>query len=182
MRAPACGWPCSATRAPPAATSTWTRCCHGDPSAGGRAVRGPTVRVRGGPGLRAPRAAAGTQADAEFWRGFGDPLLTRLVEQALAANHDLRIALANLDRAEALRGGARLDAWPRITAGANAAGNRASADQLPGAGRDARDSESYDVGAQVSWELDLVGRVRRGIEARRADADAARADLRAMQV
>ena len=48
-------------------------------------------------------------ANAEFWRDFNDPLLTRLVEDSLSANHDLRIALANYDRANALLRGAKFD-------------------------------------------------------------------------
>src|SRR5215203_6115425 len=40
--------------------------------------------------------------DAEFWQGFNDPLLSRLVEQALSSNHDLRIALSRYDHANAL--------------------------------------------------------------------------------
>src|SRR3546814_7142241 len=47
-------------------------------------------------------AATAADADPAFWQAFGDPQLTSLVEQALAANHDLRIALASYDRANAL--------------------------------------------------------------------------------
>ncbi|WP_457095744.1 efflux transporter outer membrane subunit [Lysobacter sp. P5_B9] len=121
-------------------------------------------------------------ADAEFWRDFNDPLLTRLVEDSLAANHDLRIALANYDRANALLRGAKFDFFPTVTAHAEAADGRASADQAPGVARADRDVESYSVNAQASWELDLFGRVRRGVEAQRAGAEASAADLQAMQV
>lgn len=120
--------------------------------------------------------------DNEFWRGFSDPLLTRLVEDALSANHDLRIALANYDRANALLRGAKFDYFPTITAHAEASDGRASADQAPGVSRADRDVESYSASAQVSWELDLFGRVRRGVEASRAGAAASAADLQAMQV
>ena len=55
------------------------------------------------------RAETGTQgstmpapADDAFWERFADPLLTELVEEALAANYDLRIALSRYDRANAL--------------------------------------------------------------------------------
>lgn len=126
--------------------------------------------------------AATIADDAGFWRGFDDPLLTELVEEALAANHDLRIALANVDRAEALRRGSRLDALPRVTADADVSGSRASADQLPGVARSDRDVDSVAVNARASWEVDLFGRVRRGVEAANADAAASQADLRAMQV
>jgi outer membrane protein, multidrug efflux system len=120
--------------------------------------------------------------DNEFWRGFNDPLLTRLVEEALSANHDLRIALANYDRANALLRGAKFDYFPTITATGEASDGRASADQAPGVSRADRDAESYSASAQVSWELDLFGRVRRGVEASRAGAAASAADLQAMQV
>lgn len=125
---------------------------------------------------------ASPAADAEFWNGFNDPLLSRLVEQALVSNHDLRIALANIDRANALLGGTKFDALPTVTANADARDTRASADQLPGTGRDGRDMKSYGVGVGASWELDLFGRIRRGIEAQSAQAGASAADLAAAQV
>ena len=121
-------------------------------------------------------------AGSEFWNSFDDPLLSRLVEKALASNHDLRIALANLDRANALLGGARFDALPVVTAEAEARDARASADQVPGTGRDGRDAKSYSTGLRASWKLDLFGRIRRGIEAQSAEAAASAADLAAAQV
>jgi NodT family efflux transporter outer membrane factor (OMF) lipoprotein len=120
--------------------------------------------------------------DAEFWRNFDDPLLTRLVDQALLANHDLRIALSHYDHANALLRNARLDRFPTVTASATASDARASADQLPGSTREGRGSKSYSAGINASWELDLFGRVRRGVEAERAEAWAAAADLDALQV
>ncbi|SFN27377.1 efflux transporter outer membrane subunit [Dokdonella immobilis] len=133
------------------------------------------------PGSRA-ELPADPAAVTEFWNGFNDPLLSRLVEQALASNHDLRIALANLDRANALLGGTRFDAVPVVTAEAEARDARASADQLPGVERDGRDAKSYSAGLRASWELDLFGRIRRGIEAQSAEAGASAADLAAAQI
>lgn len=120
--------------------------------------------------------------DSEFWRGFDDPLLTRLVEESLSANHDLRIALANYDRANALLRGAKFDYFPTITANAEASDGRASADQAPGVSRADRDAESYSAGVSASWELDVFGRVRRGVESQRAGAQASADDLQALQV
>lgn len=120
--------------------------------------------------------------DAEFWQGFNDPLLTRLIDDALSANHDLRIALARYDRSNALLRGAKFDYLPTITASGEAADTRASADQAPGVARADRDSESYSAGINASWELDLFGRVRRGVEAQRADTAATADDLAALQV
>lgn len=120
--------------------------------------------------------------DTEFWRGFNDPLLTRLIDEALAANHDLRITLARYDRSNALLRGAKFDYLPTITASAEAVDARASADQAPGVARADRDGESYSAGINASWELDLFGRVRRSVESQRADTAASAADLAALQV
>lgn len=143
------------------------------------------ARFAGQPASRSVASAnlsAVPQADAEFWKSFNDPLLSRLVEQALASNHDLRIALANTDRANALLGGTKFDALPIVTANADARDTRASADQLPGVDRDGRDGKSYSVGVQALWELDLFGRIRRGIEAQSAEFEASASDLAAAQV
>jgi NodT family efflux transporter outer membrane factor (OMF) lipoprotein len=130
-------------------------------------------------------AAAATpapRADAAFWRGFGDPQLAALVEASLSANHDLRIALANYDRANALLRGAKFDRFPTLTANADAGDARGSAGQQPGVARGDRDGKSYSAGVDASWELDLFGRIRRNVEANRADAAASAADLQAAQV
>lgn len=119
------------------------------------------------------------RADAAFWNGFDDPLLDALVDDALSANHALGVALANYDRANALLRGARFDQLPSITARAQASDARVSVDQ---AATGPRDAESYSAGIEAFWELDVFGRIRRGVEASRADASAAAADLQALQV
>ncbi|MCH4564528.1 efflux transporter outer membrane subunit [Halomonas sp. EGI 63088] len=120
--------------------------------------------------------------EAEFWPRFEDPLLTQLVEEALAANHDLRIGLARYDRSRALLRESRRDLGPTVTAEGGVANQRLSADQMPGVSRADRDSDSFDTGVAAFWELDFFGRVRRSVEAQRADAEASAADLRALQV
>ena len=122
------------------------------------------------------------QDNAEFWQSLGDPQLTALVEQTLLANHDLRIALSHYDAANALLRGAKLDRLPTITMNAIVSDSRLSADQAPGISRADRDSKSYAAGISAAWELDFFGRVRRNVEARRADTDAIAADLQALQV
>jgi NodT family efflux transporter outer membrane factor (OMF) lipoprotein len=126
--------------------------------------------------------APSVSADAEFWRTFNDPQLSALVERALQENHDLRIALARFDGANALLRHAKFDRWPTVTAQATATDGHLSASQAPGVAYDDRDGESHSAGASLSWELDLFGRVRHGVNARRAEAGAAARDVQAMQV
>jgi multidrug efflux system outer membrane protein len=140
-------------------------------------VPAPSEFVRSDPALYTD-----AEMEADFWRRLDDPMLTTLVDDALAANHDLRIALARLDRASALLRESRFDRYPTLTAGATAADQRASAGQFPGAPRAQRDQESYDASITATWELDFFGRVRRSVEAQRADADASAADVAVAQV
>jgi NodT family efflux transporter outer membrane factor (OMF) lipoprotein len=134
-------------------------------------------------GVQATAAVAATPApDAEFWSTFDDPVLTRLVETALSANHDLRVALARYDAANALAREAGFDRFPTATASADASDNRVSADQLPGSARDERDGASYSGSILAAWELDFFGRIRRNVEASRADTHASAMDLAALQV
>ncbi len=134
--------------------------------------------------VQAPPSAlqATPDANAPFWEAFDDPVLSRVVDDALAANHDLRIALSRYDRANALLRGAKFDRFPTLTASATASDGRSSADQLPGVPREGRDAESYEASAVASWELDLFGRVRRSVESQGAEAAASAADLEALQV
>lgn len=118
--------------------------------------------------------------ERDFWKSFNDPLLDQLVEQALASNHDIRIAATRLREARALRGETRLDLAPTVTGSAGHTEARSSARQIAlGA---SRDQNYYDAGFDASWELDFFGRVRRGIEASSAEVGAAEAGVYDSQV
>jgi multidrug efflux system outer membrane protein len=122
------------------------------------------------------------QADAPFWQRFQDPLLDELVATALRENHDLKVALARFDEANALLQESRFDYLPTVTAGANVASSRASADQSPGMPRSERDTNRYSAQFNIGWELDVFGRVRRNVESQQAEVTASAADLAAVQV
>ncbi|MFT4045582.1 MAG: TolC family protein [Solimonas sp.] len=119
---------------------------------------------------------------AQFWATFGDERLDALEARALSANHDLRIALAHLNQARALRREVFFDYLPTVTAEAGWAKTQESADQLPGYTRDERRTELYGASFDAAWELDLFGRVRRENEASRANEEALAADLRSAQL
>jgi multidrug efflux system outer membrane protein len=115
-----------------------------------------------------------------FWGQFNDDLLNGLVIEALAANHDLRIALAHLQQARALRTQAKLDLLPTVTSEAGYTRQQYPAVESFGAG--AVEERYYNAGFDATWELDLFGRVRRGVEAARAQVEGQEATLRDAQV
>jgi multidrug efflux system outer membrane protein len=122
------------------------------------------------------------EIQAQFWTAFNEPLLTKLVDQALATNKDLEIARANLRASRAARGLTQFDLFPSVTAGGSRLKVRQSEHQLPGVPEDQREFDDVDAGFDASWEIDLFGRVRRGVEAARAEEQAAVSQLRDAQV
>lgn len=128
----------------------------------------------------APAGAFSTaNPEAQWWKAFNDPVLDGLVTQALDGNLDIRVAVARVDEARALFKDARLDQVPRVTA---SGAYQKSDQQQPGSNGQRVESETYQAGFDAGWEIDLFGRVRRGVESARAEAGAARADLRDAQV
>jgi multidrug efflux system outer membrane protein len=123
---------------------------------------------------------SGEEGPARFWRQFDDATLDGLVADALAANHDLRIALARWQEARAVHRETRFDLIPTVTASGGYTRQELPSAQSFGLG--ALDERYYDAGFDASWELDLFGRVRRGVEAARAEVEGAEAGLRAAQV
>ena len=107
---------------------------------------------------------------AGWWKLYDDPALDNLVQEALSANTNLRVTLANLDRARAIYKEARGGLFPSTNVSAGAGYGR---DQTTWTGTGQAPTQwSYSGGLDVSYELDLFGRVRRDIEAARDDTDA----------
>lgn len=127
----------------------------------------------------APKAFDRNRFEAAWWRQFDDPVLNQLVAQSLADNRELRVAFARLKSARAIRDDVSNDALPTVT-------SRASSDlgkgQIPGQSDHRVNSERYDLGLDMAWELDLFGRIQRQLEASEAQQDAAEADLQQLQV
>jgi NodT family efflux transporter outer membrane factor (OMF) lipoprotein len=125
---------------------------------------------------------------AAWWRAFEDPQLDALVAQALAANHDLAAAAERVASARAVAAAARGANEPALAAGAERQWLRASSEAagLAGAGVSAglveRRQDSYRVGLDASWELDLFGAVQRRAESAAARADVAEAQLHGVRL
>jgi multidrug efflux system outer membrane protein len=104
-----------------------------------------------------------------WWRAFGDTDLDALVEEGLAANHDLRIATARVDAFSAAVVASRAQGLPQVGYGAGAGRQRVSQSATalpPGA---SLIGENYSAAFSASWEIDLWGRIRRENEAAQAN-------------
>ncbi|WP_295646822.1 efflux transporter outer membrane subunit [uncultured Methylibium sp.] len=107
-----------------------------------------------------------TAADiASFWRGFNDATLSALVDRALAANGDVRIAQARLQEARANQGEADALSRPGLGLSSDVTRSVRPITQQPGASRSERTGTVYDASFIANWELDFFGRYRRGSEA-----------------
>jgi NodT family efflux transporter outer membrane factor (OMF) lipoprotein len=111
---------------------------------------------------------------ADWWRLYNAPILDRLVAEALAANTDLRVAAANLRQARAVLRETRSARLPTVNIGAGA-GYGQGAGSAPGVTAGATRGDSYDASLDIGYQLDLFGRIRRAVEASRADVEAVQA-------
>jgi outer membrane protein, multidrug efflux system len=116
------------------------------------------------PALASPLQTADAATLANFWAQFGDPGLDRLVQTALQANLDVRIAQARLVEAQATLQGTQADALPSFGAQASATRSLAPEWQQPGASRSQRTGTVYSPAGIMNWELDLFGRNARASE------------------
>jgi len=125
---------------------------------------------------------AASDAVEQYWTSFADPVLDGLVADALAHNKDLSAAEANLRAARAIRRLTGFDQFPTVTLAASYTHQLDSQLQLPGVDRQDREFDAAQAGFDGLWELDLFGRVRRNVEAARADVGAAAATLQDARV
>ncbi|ALM87143.1 hypothetical protein ASB57_20950 [Bordetella sp. N] len=99
-------------------------------------------------GWQAPNAADAARVDATWWRGYGDPELSRLVEQARVDSYDVAAAAARVRQAEASAVVAGAPLLPKVDA-------NFKVDRLKQTGYSAY--TSYNAGLSASYELDLWG-------------------------
>ena len=131
--------------------------------------------------------ATAPQADlASWWRAFADPMLDKVVEQALAENLDLAQAIARVQQARAAAGIARAALLPSGELNASAATSHQSIETPIGRIEQAlgvdRNGNLYEADVGASWEADVFGGLRRGRQAALADYQAADAGAAAARV
>lgn len=129
------------------------------------------------PDLPSAWQAAPTEATAsvprDWWKAFNDPVLNQLVDEALAHNQNLHIAMARVDEARALLTRAHADQLPQLSAGSQYQRGRGNSVGLnPAPGRPLY--EGTQANGVLSFELDLWGKYRRASEAARAELLASR--------
>ena len=127
------------------------------------------------PGWKAAEPAAGTTR-GKWWEVFGDPKLSELEEQVSISNQNVLQAEAAYRVARAVARGARADLFPTITGSASAGRSQAAPRTAP-PGTTAGAVTSYEVSGDLTWEIDLWGKIRRSIEANVEAAQASAADL-----
>jgi NodT family efflux transporter outer membrane factor (OMF) lipoprotein len=109
-----------------------------------------------------------------WWRLYSNPKLDALVQEALSANTNLRMANANLERSRALLREVRTLRQPSVEIGGSAERAQLAGEQylLP---ITPPISSYYETELTVGYDLDLFGGIRRGIEAAKADDEAVEA-------
>jgi len=115
----------------------------------------------------------------KWWEIFGDPELDALEEQVNVSNQNVARAEAVFRGARAAARGARADLFP--TVGANASATRAKPVTRPGVSTGTT-STLYELSADLSWELDVFGRIRRNVESSVQAAQATAGDLEAVRL
>jgi multidrug efflux system outer membrane protein len=128
-----------------------------------------------GKGRSAP--ASDPAALVRWWRRFNDPKLNALVEAAVDANLEVKIAALRLTQARAQRQGAAASFWPWLSGTGSG-----QASDVNGSGPLAGSSRSYRGGLGAAWELDFFGGNRRNVESSDARLAAAAADLDATRL
>jgi multidrug efflux system outer membrane protein len=111
-----------------------------------------------------------------WWQVFNDPILDRLIANATTNNFDLRIAAERIDQYRATYGIASSELYPDIGALGGYTRNRVVGDT--GSTLTGVPYNAWQVGLDASWEIDLFGRIARGVEAATGDLQATIEDWR----
>lgn len=118
----------------------------------------------------------------KWWAVYNDPLLNALQDVATSSNQDLRVAESQYRQARALARGARGDYLPTVTAGASVTRFRDSRNAFNNTPGNIGPANEFSLPLDVTWELDIWGRVRRAVESSEASAQAYAADLDSLRL
>ena len=132
------------------------------------------------PEIQTPKAFSGPPQEsvsaediAAWWTAFGDMGLSTIVEKVLENNLDLQAAVERVEFSRARHGIVRADQFPSVAATGSYQRTRPFGFST---------QDQWTVGGTVAWEIDLFGRVRRGVEASIATFEADIEDLHSVRV
>lgn len=129
---------------------------------------------RGVPSHFAADPTSGTRVAAlgSWWTVFRDPVLDSLIADALEFNRDLIVAEARVIESVARRRAAAGELWPQLGARAFAGRSQPSTSTRSGSFTGSTPSDEFLGTLTASWELDVFGRIRQGVRAAQAQAEA----------
>jgi NodT family efflux transporter outer membrane factor (OMF) lipoprotein len=113
----------------------------------------------------------------KWWEIFGDPQLNALEEQVSQANQNVKVAEAHFRQARALIGFARAGLFPTVSAGFSASSLRDSTNRPFVTSANGASTGDFLLTGDISYEIDLWGRIRRSVTAAREEAQATAGDL-----
>jgi len=117
-----------------------------------------------------------------WWEVFGDPTLNSLEAKVSISNQNVLVAEAQYRQARALVLAARSQFFPTATIGAGYTRSRPSATLASSIGPPQGASNDFILPLDVSWDIDIWGRIRRNVEGNRANAQASAGDLEATRL
>jgi multidrug efflux system outer membrane protein len=142
-------------------------------------------RWNGADEIAKPASGEAPKTDlAQWWRSFNDPLLNELIAQALSSNLDEKIALSRIHEERAYLLISQSGLFPTLNLGGSYTRQRYSANTPFGEFPNVipREQDMYEAGFDASWELDVFGGIRRGVEASQAELDASIENARDVRV
>lgn len=152
--------------------------------------RGPQAVEPPPPELTLPEAFGAPRADGpahdrdtleDAWcHDFGEPALADFVQRAVSRNLDYRLAATRVREADALLGLSRSQRMPRVAAEAGVGRGNALVPGPTGPTLDTR--SNFNAGVTAAWEVDIWGRAGAQVRATLTERDAARLDLRALEM
>jgi outer membrane protein, multidrug efflux system len=152
-------------------------CAGPRPEAPPQATITPPLAWRNGVDAPSGTSAAQSDVSATWWQAFGDPVLTKIVETALANNIDIEIAASRVAEARGQFHLASAQRWPDVVGGGGGARERTI---NPGFGTPENETV-YEAELSISFDLDLFARLKDASDAARANllsSEAARDNVR----
>ncbi len=124
-----------------------------------------TQASQGGNAVDAPATIS-----PDWWKEFKDPALDGLVNRAIAGNFDIKVLASRIQVAGAQIGEVRAGALPTLEAGAGASFEKSTGQRF---------ARQFNLATQVNWDIDIWGKVAKGVQGQTAEYRATEADWRA---